>query len=202
MSRAGQDSRDFGLMSPVITIFDLEYTAWEGSMAHGWLRPGEFREVVQIGAVRLDMAGLRILGEFDCLVKPRFNPPSPYLERLTGIDATQVARAGRDFADAYADFLDFTAGAPVAAFGHDDRVLDENLRLYGLTPPRPLPPFHDLRGWFAMRGVDPRGRLSCEIAPMLGMPFQGRAHNALDDARSLAQAMEAAARRAHMKPAA
>lgn len=203
MIRAGQNSWDFGLAMPAITIFDLEYTAWECSMARGWLTPGEFREVVQIGAVRLDTASFRILGEFDCLVRPRINAPSPYFEKLTGIDAGVVARDGVDFAPAYERFLDFAGGAPIAAFGHDERVLAENLRLYGLRPSRAMPPFHDLRGWFAARGLDPRGLLSCEVAPLLGVAFQGHAHNALDDARSLARGMQAmAARGGRLKPAA
>ena len=42
--------------SGALTVFDLEFTAWECSMASHWLRPGEFKEVVQIGAVRLDAA--------------------------------------------------------------------------------------------------------------------------------------------------
>ena len=36
-----------------VTVFDLEYTAWECSMARHWLAPGEFKEVVQIGAVKV-----------------------------------------------------------------------------------------------------------------------------------------------------
>jgi inhibitor of KinA sporulation pathway (predicted exonuclease) len=191
------------LGAPAITIFDLEYTAWECSMARGWLTPGEFREVVQIGAVKLDADSFRILGEFDCLVKPRFNPPSSYLEKLTGIAASRVARDGLDFADAHDRFLDFAGDGPIAAFGHDDWVLEENIRLYGLKPARALPLFYDLRGWFAVQGVDPRGRLSCEIGPMLGVPFKGRAHNALDDARSIARGMAVmASRGARLKPAA
>ena len=51
MIRAGSDSRGLVLTSPTITVFDLEYTAWECSMARRWLAPGEFKEVVQIGAV-------------------------------------------------------------------------------------------------------------------------------------------------------
>lgn len=203
MIRHDQDSWGFGLGSPTITIFDLEYTAWECSMARGWLTPGEFREVVQIGAVKLDADSFHILAEFDCLVRPRFNAPSPYFEKLTGIPTACVARDGVDFADAYERFLDFAAGDPIAAFGRDEQVLEENLRLYGLKPARPLPLFYDLRGWFAVQGFDPRGRLSCEIGPALGVPFAGHAHNALDDARSLASGMEVmAARGARLKPAA
>lgn len=198
----GSDSR--GARVPYITIFDLEYTAWECSMARHWLTPGEFREVVQIGAVKLDADSFALLEEFEVLVKPRFNPVlSGYFEKLTGIGAEQVAMAGLDFRQAYDRFLDFAGHGPIAAFGHDERVLEENLRLYGVKDARPLPLFYDLRGWFAVQGVDPRGRHSCEIGPALGIPFVGRTHNALDDARSLAAGMEViAARVAHIRPAA
>jgi inhibitor of KinA sporulation pathway (predicted exonuclease) len=198
----GSDSR--GARVPYITIFDLEYTAWECSMARHWLTPGEFREVVQIGAVKLDADSFALLEEFEVLVKPRFNPVlSAYFEKLTGIGAEQVAMAGLDFRQAYDRFLDFAGHGPIAAFGHDELVLEENLRLYGVKDARPLPLFYDLRGWFAVQGVDPRGRHSCEIGPALGIPFVGRTHNALDDARSLAAGMEViAARAAHIRPAA
>jgi len=44
---------------------------------------------------------------------------------------------------------------------------------------------------------------SCDIAPALGVPFEGRAHNALDDARSLASVMAVlASRGTRLRPAA
>jgi inhibitor of KinA sporulation pathway (predicted exonuclease) len=173
-----------------ITIFDLEYTAWECSMASHWLRPGEFKEVVQIGAVKVAADTFRKLDEFDVLVRPRINPVlSPYFEKLTGITSEHVALRGVDFAFAYDRFLDFADGTPICAFGHDEYVLEQNLRLYGIENARSLPLFRDLRRWFAANNVDPRGLHSCEIGPALGVPFEGRAHNALDDARSLAASM-------------
>jgi inhibitor of KinA sporulation pathway (predicted exonuclease) len=192
------------LASPTITVFDLEYTAWECSMARQWLTPGEFREVVQIGAVRLDADSFAVLDEFDVLVLPRINPVlSPYFEKLTGITSRKIARDGRDFAAAYADFLAFAGEGPIAAFGRDDRALQDNLRFYGMTGAGALPPFYDLRGWFAVLGVDPRGMHSCELAPALGMAFRGQAHNALDDARSVATVMAVlAARGTRLRPAA
>lgn len=204
MIRPHTDSRGLRLASPTITIFDLEYTAWECSMARHWLTPGEFREVVQIGAVKLDADNFAVLEEFDALVLPRINPLlSPYFEKLTGITSRQVARDGQDFAIVYAKFLDFAGEGPIAAFGRDDRALQDNLRLYGMTGARPLPVFYDLRGWFAVLGVDPRGMHSCDIAPALGVPFQGRAHNALDDARSVAAVMAVlASRGTRLRPAA
>ena len=202
MIRAGKDSWGMLLASPTITIFDLEFTAWECSMARRWLAPGEFKEVVQIGAVKLDAETFSPLAEFDMLVRPRINfALSPYFEKLTGITNARVARQGVDFAIVYARFLEFAEGGPVAAFGHDERVLEENIRLYGLKGARPMPVFYDLRGWFAVQGVDPRGMHSCDIGPALGLPFAGRAHNALDDARSIAGAMKAMASRS-LRPAA
>jgi inhibitor of KinA sporulation pathway (predicted exonuclease) len=186
-----------------LTVFDLEYTAWECSMARRWLEPGQFKEVVQIGAVRLDGRTLAVLGEFDLLVKPRINPLlSPYFENLTGITSAEVAARGVDFAEAYARFADFAGEGPICAFGHDEWILEENLRLYGIADFRLLPRFQDLRTWFAACDVDPRGMLSCEIAPSLGLAFQGRAHNALDDARSMAASMEEMVRRGAGRPAA
>lgn len=201
---AGHDSWGFGLASPTITIFDLEFTAWECSMARHWLTPGEFKEVVQIGAVKLDADTFHVLDEFDCLVKPRINSViSPYLENLTGITNDAVTRHGLDYADAYARFLAFADDGPIAAFGHDEYVLEENLRLYGISGARALPLFYDLRGWFAVQGLDPRGMQSWEIGPKLGVPFQGHTHNALNDARSLAGGMEAIATRGtKIRPAA
>jgi len=192
------------LASPTITIFDLEFTAWECSMARHWLVPGEFKEVVQIGAVKLDAENFSPLAEFDLLVRPRINSVlSPYFEKLTGITGERVARQGVDFAIAYARFLEFAEGGPVAAFGHDEYVLEDNIRLYGLTGAKPLPVFYDLRGWFAVQGIDPRGLHSCDIGPALGLPFAGQAHNALCDARSIAGAMAAmVSRGAHLRPAA
>jgi inhibitor of KinA sporulation pathway (predicted exonuclease) len=204
MIRPDTDSRGLRLASPTLTIFDLEYTAWECSMARHWLTPGEFKEVVQIGAVKLDADSFAILDEFEVLVVPRINPVlSPYFEKLTGITSRQVTRNGKDFAAAYAEFLAFADEGPIAAFGRDDRALRDNLRLYGMTGAGALPVFYDLRGWFAVLGVDPRGMHSCDIAPALGMPFQGRAHNALDDARSVAAVMAVlASRGTRLRPAA
>jgi inhibitor of KinA sporulation pathway (predicted exonuclease) len=200
MIRGGKDSRDMRLAS--ITVFDLEYTAWECSMARHWLTPGEFREVVQIGAVKLDADSFAVLAEFDVLVRPRINSVlSPYFQKLTGITGERVARQGVDFTAAYARFLEFAGEGPIAAFGHDERVLEDNIRLYGMKGARALPVFYDLRAWFAVQGMDPRGMLSCDVGPALGLPFTGQTHNALNDARSIAGAMQAMASR-RLRPAA
>ena len=117
----------WGTGMPQITIFDLEFTAWECSMARSWLTPGQFREVVQIGAVKLDADSFAVQAEFEVLIRPRFNPVlSSYFEKLTGISSEQVAAQGMDFRTAYERFLVFAGESPVAAFGRDEKVLEEN----------------------------------------------------------------------------
>ncbi len=173
-----------------LVVFDLEFTAWEGSLAHHWLKPGEFKEVVQIGAVRLAAGTGTIADDFSCLVKPRINPVlSDYFAGLTGITNERLARDGVDFDAAYRRFIGFAQGDMIASFGHDEWVLEENIRLYGLKHAPTLPPFLELRGWFASQGIDPKGLHSCDVGPMLGVPFEGQTHDALCDARSIAAGM-------------
>jgi len=170
-----------------LTVFDLEFTAWEGSMARRWLGPGEFTEVVQIGAVKLDPVTFEEVDWFDVLVKPRLNPVlSDYLVALTGITNEDVAARGLDFADAYRRFAEFAGSGRIVAFGRDDLVLQSNLRLYGIKNAPALPPYTNVIAWLMAQGFDLRGKHACDVGPLAGAEFEGRAHNALDDARSVA----------------
>ena len=177
-------------MISALVIFDLEFTAWSDSMAGHWLAPGQFKEVVQIGAVRLDIERLAVTASFDCLVRPRINPAlSEYLENLTGIGNARLAKEGVDFETAYRRFVEFAEGNVIASFGHDEWVLEENIRLHGLKSAPALPRFLELREWFDRQGFNPKGLHSCDIGPLLGVPFEGQKHDALCDARSIAAGM-------------
>jgi inhibitor of KinA sporulation pathway (predicted exonuclease) len=182
-------------------IYDLEFTAWEGSMRHRWLRPGEFKEVVQIGAVKLDAVSLQTVATFSMLVRPRINAVlSPYLERLTGITSAMLFGEGCDFAQAYSSFLAFAGGAMCASYGRDELVFADNLRLYGLSAPANTPEFTDISLWFRANGLDTRGLHSSDIGPRLGVPLDGHAHNALADSHSLAAGLRVLAARGAPNP--
>jgi len=171
---------------PTAVVFDLEFTAWPGSMEARWMRPGEHKEIVQIGAVKIDGSSGAIVGEFDCLMRPRLNPTlSAYFEQLTGITEKDLAARGVDFAAGFEAFRKFADGDRIYSFGRDDLVIVENLRLYGVKAD--IPPYADITLWLAANGLDPRGLNACDIGGAMGVAFQGRKHNALDDARSLAQ---------------
>ena len=69
-----------------MVVLDLEWTAWEGSLARSWTGPGECREVIQVGAVRVDALRFERLAAFDRLVRPVRNPVlSDYITRLSGL---------------------------------------------------------------------------------------------------------------------
>jgi inhibitor of KinA sporulation pathway (predicted exonuclease) len=177
--------------SPFVVVYDLEFTAWDGSMARKWLAPGEFKEVVQIGAVKVDGA-FSPLVKLNLLIRPRLNPQlSDYLQTLTGIDNDAVAAHGIDFADAYRTFAEFAGPLPIVAFGRDDLVLADNLRLYGLKAEPAMPHPVDIRSWLMENGIDVRGLHACDVGPAAGVPFDGHTHDGLADALSVAAGVQA-----------
>ena len=185
---------------PVAVVYDLEFTAWEGSMANHWLRPGEFQEVVQIGALKVD-AEFAAGETLDVLVRPRLNPVlSSYLERLTGITNEEVRARGVDFAQAYREFVAFAGDLPIIAFGRDDLVFANNLRLYGMTDLPPLPPYLNIIPWMAEQGIEVRGLHACDAGPAAGVPFGGHKHNALNDSLSVAAGIRALMARGARSP--
>src|SRR5258708_2775626 len=127
-------------------VFDLELTAWEGSLDANWSRPGEFREIVQIGAVQLG-ADLSETAAFSQYVRPTRNPIlSRYFIDLTGIDQQVVDTFGVDFTSALALFARFSEGnCAVVSNGPDGDVLLENCRLNNLTCPIALGLFKNVR---------------------------------------------------------
>ena len=185
---------------PVAVVYDLEFTAWEGSMANHWLRPGEFQEVVQIGALKVD-AEFAAGETLDVLVRPRLNPVlSSYLERLTGITNEEVRARGVDFVQAYREFVAFAGSLPIIAFGRDDLVFANNLRLYGMTDLPPLPPYLNIIPWMAEQGIEMRGLHACDAGPAAGVPFGGHKHNALNDSLSVAAGIRALMARGARSP--
>jgi inhibitor of KinA sporulation pathway (predicted exonuclease) len=177
--------------SAFAVVYDLEFTAWDGSMARKWLAPGEFKEVVQIGAVKVD-AAFAPLETFEVLIRPRLNPQlSDYLAALTGLSNDAIAARGVDFAEGYRAFAAFAGSLPVIAFGRDDLVLADNLRLYGLKTDPPMPRPVDIRRWLMTNGIDVRGLHACDVGPAAGVPFEGHSHDGLADALSVAAGIRA-----------
>lgn len=176
-----------------VVIFDLEITAWEGSLARGWSGPGEFMEVVQIGAVKLDAAvSMAELDCFDVLVQPVKNPVlSDYFTNLTGITNADLEERGLDFGVALTDFADFVGDAGMVISNGDDwSELEQNALWAAVDWPFPPGLFRNIRGSFSeLLGIPRNKAVSSELPRLLGLAPVPGAHTGLGDSRAIAAAI-------------
>lgn len=173
-----------------IVIFDAEYTTWEGAMERNWSGPGEHRETIQIGAVRIQGAMVQT-GQFSCIVRPTINPIlSEYCTEVTGITQEMVDK-GLDYADALACFASWSADFPLYSWGSDLSVMKLNADLVKIRFPIDMERSHDVRDVFRKNGIDTSGYMSSTIPRAFGEESPYRAHDGLNDARSIFQALRA-----------
>jgi len=175
-----------------VVVFDLEYTAWKGSIARNWSAPGEHREIVQVGAVRLNPAlAWRETASLTVLVRPRINPRiSDYLIALTGITQERVDAEGVALDEALAQLAALGEGATFWSNGPDGEVIAENCML--IRFPSPIAPerFIDVRPFLArMLQRSPSEIDSYRLAGEFCGGNPGHAHDALADARGVAAAL-------------
>jgi DNA polymerase III alpha subunit (gram-positive type) len=101
-----------------------------GRDGSGWSGENEYREIVQIGALKIDSATLSVIEECNILVKPKINPKlSEFFQTLTNIHQEHVDNNGVTFAQAYVAFSEFCGHALVFSYGNDMFVLGENVVL-------------------------------------------------------------------------
>jgi len=176
--------------APTAVLLDMEWTAWPGSQTTAWTRAGEWREVVQIGALRLDAASLEELDAFEALVRPARNPVlSEYFTALTGIGQARLDAEGAPFADAFARLRRFRGDAPMYAYGQDGHVVLENLSIAGIGRPDDWGPCPDISRWFRAVAPGTATTVSSELArAVAGLPVRD-AHTGLGDCRSIAAAL-------------
>lgn len=171
-------------------IYDTEYTSWEGAHQRGWSGPGEERELVQLGAIKV-----RGFTEVDSLLlyaKPRINPElSKYFIELTGVTQADVEGKGVLFEQLYDEFMAWIGDLPVFSYGLDHEVLVRNHEIYKTGVVVPLDRFHDARDHFKVTGVDTGQYMSSTIPQAYGLTPPPAGHDALNDARSILMALKA-----------
>lgn len=182
---------------PTFVVFDLEFTTWPGAMEQDWSTPGQLREIVQIGAVRVDEE-YSVVEEYETLLRPVVNPRlSPFFTTLTGIDQRSVDRDGLPPARALSDFLAFCRGGAVLSYGNDMLVLGENIgwaRARGekIEHSALIPGFLNVRPWLNAVAPATAGVNSGRLWQTLGLPrpaAPGDEHSALFDCHSIATAL-------------
>jgi inhibitor of KinA sporulation pathway (predicted exonuclease) len=174
-----------------VVILDLEWTAWAGSLERRWSEPWEFREVIAIGAVRVDGGGFRVRSEFETFVRPIRNPRvSEYISELTGITDDILTKHGIFFPEALSRFAVFADDASVLANGSDGSVLMENCRLNGIDSPLRSDQVRTIRSALAIAtGRTSSSLVSADLPQILGIGPPNERHGALSDARAVAAAL-------------
>lgn len=171
-----------------VGFLDLEYTSWEGSVENKWSRPGEFKEIVEIGALKATYDSGRILNvdKFNCLVLPVLNPVlSDYFIQLTGISQVMLTSSGVDLAKAKEDLIMFIQGCTaVFTYGEDWEVFDSNLNLRRMSKLPDNPSWVNYRPLFEKRFKVPHHISSGDLLAHFGFTQEASTHRAMHDVMS------------------
>ncbi|AXX96833.1 3'-5' exonuclease family protein [Profundibacter amoris] len=183
-------------------IWDCEFLTSEGAPSRFWCGPRDPDQIlVQLGAVRLDLNGNYDIGaRFSQIVVPRDRlgevcALDSYFTRLTGITQEKVAQEGLELAEALSAFDGFSGGAPFWAWGRDEyQALAISCYLAGIPAPIPATRFGNAPVLLLKAGIahDEIVTLrSPNLAAHFGVEREGgAAHNAVDDAHSVALALQ------------
>lgn len=112
----------------MIIVLDLERTCWENKTEL------DIPEIIEIGAVKLDLYTKEIIDQYQSYVKPRAKILSDYCQDLTGITMEDIKDA-RKFNEVYPKFINWCGSKHdyiLAAWGRDDIALKKDIDHYGL----------------------------------------------------------------------
>ena len=175
-------------------VFDLEFTSWPGSNERNWSLPNEDREIIQIGAVKIETTGdMREVDSFQILVRPLKNPIlSDYIVNLTEITQEKVEKEGILFPLALSRFINFIGEHPIDILsnGGDEEVIEENCQIHNIPFLSIFKKSTDLKIYFSeVLGISRKNCTSGMLPELFGLNNHEKQHDALGDARSISQAL-------------
>jgi len=151
----------FDRLPDTFIIFDTEFTAWKGSMERDWSGENEYKELVQISALKIKKKGKNIIitKKLNIYVLPRINRNlSEYFINLTGITQETVETKGISFRQAIETFYRFCKDSnevkyPLYSMGNDYYIIKENLKLNSINKRSRFykweKKFHDISPFFS-----------------------------------------------------
>ena len=183
-------------------VFDCEFLCAEGSQRRFWCGAHDPDPVIaQIGAVKLGLEGsYPILDTHRSYIRPmdRFGRQydiDPFFSRLTGITPEEIAARGVPLGQALQDVDAFSDGAPLWSWGKDElNMVAISCYVEGIAPTIPAQRFDNAVKLLLAAGMpieDLARTPSNKLAEYYGVdhpPLQG--HDALDDALSVAYALQ------------
>ena len=176
-------------------VVDLEATCDDRGSS-----PREDSEIIEIGAVLVEDATWRAVGEFQMFVRPVVHPKlTAFCTELTTITQADVDGAP-PFAAVAARLAAFGAGTVFCSWGNYDRnQLAMDARRHGIAPP--LGPEHiNVKERFAQVAGE-RKRGNRDALSRVGLQATGTHHRGIDDARNIARLLPFALGRVPMPEA-
>ncbi len=179
-------------------VFDCEFLTAEGAQARSWCGPLDPDPVVvQIGAVRIGLTGaFPILDQIRLYILPkdRGGLPcrlDPYFTALTGVSEQIVAQEGQPLPQVLSRLKDFAQGTKLWSWGKDEfNLMAIGCYVENIAPPIPATQFGNAMRLLLRAGMpldDLTQTRSSGLADYFGLPHPPlRAHDALDDAMSVA----------------
>ncbi|MFH1723762.1 MAG: 3'-5' exonuclease [Elusimicrobiota bacterium] len=165
-------------------IVDLEATCWEADASIA------DKEIIEIGAVRLDGGDLQVVDEFDAFVRPLRHPLlSEFCRNLTRIGQGEIDQAS-PLPRVFQNFLDWIGPEPfkLCSWGeYDHGQFQVELRRHGLRWPADFRGHVNLEARFALTYNLKRSVGLREALRLLGIGFDGTQHRGIDDARNIAK---------------
>ncbi|MCH8748743.1 hypothetical protein IH781_03245, partial [Patescibacteria group bacterium] len=139
-------------------VFDLEWTAWEGSLERKWSGPGEYREIYDIGAALVSGPEFEVRGTFRQLVVLELVPELPqYSTDLTGITQQEIDEGGIPFKEMVPAFKKFAGELNIyswgSAKGNDGDKFAENCQLKSVPNPFLAKQFKNIAEVFQQHGI-------------------------------------------------
>lgn len=183
-------------------LFDCEFLCAEGSQRRFWCGADDPDPVVaQIGAVKLSLdKDFEILATSRLHIRPLDRTGAafrldPFFTRLTGISEEVLAAEGHSLARALNELERFSEGAQFWSWGKDElNMIAISCYIEGITPPIPAQRFSNAVHMMLKAGMpkdDVVKTPSNALSAYFGLNHaQLSAHDALDDALSLAYALQ------------
>lgn len=162
----------------MLIILDLEATCWAETKLT--FKP----EIIEIGAVKVDLKTNQILDTFDALVRPTLNPElSDFCTNLTGI-TTDMVKGSEYFWQVYPKFVRWAGSKNkglIGAWGdYDGRALRRDVTLHNLDWELTERYLNISHFYLLKKGGKKRGLL--QASQESGIEFEGPQHRALADA--------------------
>ena len=169
-----------------LIVVDLEATCSDDGAV-----PRDQMEIIEIGAVLVEMDGLSMLDTFQSFVLPiRHQDLTPFCTELTGITQNMVEDDGVPFTDAVTSFKAWMRlGERDAVFGswgdYDRKQFDQDCRFHRIA--YPMPRHINLKKTFSTKQGLRKQLGMAGALKTCGLPLDGDHHRALDDAQNISK---------------